>query len=57
MPTGSDDVRFQGRTGSNQTTVKMTRLTLLGPPGMPAFPPLASSLCRTMAKKDRKRSV
>ena len=30
MPTGSDDVRFQGRTGSNQTTVKMTRLTQRG---------------------------
>ena len=32
-------------------------MTLLGLPGMSAFPPLASSLCRTMAKKDRKRSV
>src|SRR5207342_3266469 len=32
-------------------------MTLLGLPGMSAFPPLASSLCRTMAMKDRNRSV
>ena len=30
MPTGSEDVRFRGRTGSNQTTVEMTRLTRSG---------------------------
>ena len=30
MPTGAENVRFQGRTGSNQTTVEMTRLTQRG---------------------------
>jgi hypothetical protein len=34
-----------------------TAKTLLGHPGMSAFPPLASSLHRTTAKKDRKRLV
>jgi hypothetical protein len=28
MPTGRDDVRFQGKTGSHGQTVKMTRLTV-----------------------------
>jgi hypothetical protein len=27
MATGPDDVRFQGKTGSNRPTTKMTRLT------------------------------
>jgi len=30
MPTGRDDVRFQGKTGSHGQTVKMTRITQLG---------------------------
>ena len=30
MPTGAENVRFQGRSGSNQTTVEMTRLTHSG---------------------------
>src|SRR5260370_4909800 len=30
MPTGRDDVRFRGKTGSRRPTAKMTRLTHLG---------------------------
>ena len=30
MPTGPDDVRFQGKTGSSWPTTEMTRLTHLG---------------------------
>jgi len=31
MPTGLDDVRFRGKTGSHGQTGKMTRLTQAGP--------------------------
>ena len=30
MPTGLDDVRFRGKTGSHGQTVKMTRMTQFG---------------------------
>ena len=33
MPTGAEEVRFRGRTGSNQTTVEMTRVTQKRPYG------------------------
>ena len=43
MPTGNDDVRFRGKTGSHGQTVKMTRMTQSGQSNLNHWQPLSDS--------------